>query len=188
MPSDVQKPYDTITDFATGRKIPDIGTEPHRQKVEKYLYEQLGYPLSSMGVDVELTLEVAGEPYHTQLDIVLTVQDRPFMVIKCAAGSLDSREKEVITAARIMAEQLVPYAVASDGKTAVVYDAVNRKKIGEGLNQIPSYETAKKFLKTYVPAPILEDRREREKIIFKSYDSMNLNVQRNVQQKPRDDE
>jgi len=181
MPSDVQKPYEMITDFATGRSIPDIGTEPHRQAVEKYLHERLGYPLSSIGVDVEMTLEVAGEPYHTQLDLVITVACKPFMVIKCAAGSLDSREKEVIAAARVMDAMPVPYAVSSDGTTALVYDAVNRKKIGEGLDQMPSYEAAEAFLQTYAPEPIAEDRRKREKIIFKSYDSMNLNVQRNVQ-------
>lgn len=180
MASDVQKPYDMITDFATGREVPDIGTETHRQAAEKYLHEQLGYPLASIGVDVELTLDVAGEPYQTQLDLVITVDAKPFMVIKCAAGSLESREKEVISAARIMAPLPVPYAVVSDGKAAVIYDAVERKKINAGMNQMPSYSAAQAFLETYAPTPIPEDRLEREKIIFKSYDSMNLNVQRSL--------
>lgn len=180
MRSDVQKPYEMITDYLTGREIPDIGAETHRQAVEKYLHEELNYPLSSIEVDVALALDVAGERYDTQLDLVIRVSDRPVMVIKCAAGSLSSREKEVLAAARIMEDLPVPYAVVSDGKTALVYDALSRKKIAEGLYQIPSYEAAREFLKTYAPAPIPEDRREREKIIFKSYDSMNLNVQRTL--------
>ena len=180
MASDVQKPYDMITDFATGRDVPDIGTETYRQAVEKYLHEHLGYPLSSIGVDVELALDIGGESYQTQLDLVLTVGEKSFMVIKCAAGSLESREKEVITAARIMAPLPVPYAVVSDGKTAVIYDAIERKKIGEGMDQVPSYSAAQVFLETYAPALIPEDRLKREKIIFKSYDSMNLNVQRSL--------
>jgi hypothetical protein len=180
MASDVQKPYEMITDYATGREVPDVGTETHRQAVEQYLHEKLHYPLSSIGVDVELALSVAGEPYDTQLDLVVTVSDHPFMVIKCAAGSLESREKEVIAAARIMAFLPVPYAVVSNGKTAVVYDAVSRKKMAEGLDQIPSYEAAQEVMKTYAPDPVPDHRREREKIIFKSYDSMNLNVQRSL--------
>jgi len=184
MASDVQKPYEMITDYATGREIPDIGTETHRQAVEKYLHEQLNYPLSSIGVDIELALSVAGEPYDAQLDLVITVSDQPLMVIKCAAGSLESREKEVIAAARTMGSLPVPYAVVSDGKTAVIYDALSRKKMAEGLDQLPSYEAAQEFIKTYAPAPIPEDRREREKIIFKSYDSMNLNVQRFLKKAP----
>lgn len=178
MPSDAQPPYDMITDFVTGRQVPDIGAEIHRQAVEKYLYAHLQYPFSSIGVDVPLSLEVSGEPFHTHLDLVITIGEKPFMVIKCAAGSLESREKEVITAARIMDALPAPFAVVSDGKTAVVYDTVGRKKVGEGLDQIPAYAAAREFLKTYAPAPIPPDRREREKIIFKSYDSMNLNVQR----------
>ncbi|MFP4227051.1 MAG: type I restriction enzyme HsdR N-terminal domain-containing protein, partial [Desulfobacterales bacterium] len=156
----------------------DIGAETHRQAVERYLHEKLNYPLSSIGVDVPLSLSVAGETYETQLDLVVAVSGQPVMVIKCAAGSLESREKEIIAAARIMGSVPVPYAVVSDGKTAVVYDALSRQKIAEGLEQIPSYEAAREFLKTYAPAPLPEDRREREKIIFKSYDSMNMNVQR----------
>jgi len=178
MTSDVQKPYEMITDYATGRKIPDIGAETHRQAVERYLHEKLNYPLSSIGVDVPLSLSVAGETYGTQLDLVVMVSGQPFMVIKCAAGSLESREKEVLAAARVMGSLPVPYAVVSDGKTAIVYDAVGRQKIAEGLDQIPTYEAAREFIKIYAPAPIAEDRQEREKIIFKSYDSMNMNVQR----------
>jgi len=180
MNSDVQKPYDLITDFVTGRRIPDIGAEEHRQAVEKFLCEEKGYPIESIGVDVELTLEVRGEPYSGQLDLVITLGGKPFMVIKCAAASLESREKEVISAARLLNPGPAPYAVVSDGKTAVVYDAVERKKIGTGLSQIPPYDAAEQFMYAYDPEPIAEKHLEREKIIFRSYDSMNLNVQRSL--------
>lgn len=180
MSADVLKSYDWLTDFVTGREVPNIGAEEHRQAVEKFLCEKKGYPPESIGVDVELTLEVRGEPYCSRLDLVIAPGASPFMVIKCAAASLESREKEVIAAARLLSPGPAPYAVVSDGKTAVIYDAIERKKVGEGLSQIPSRDAAEKFMAAYEPAPIAEEHLDREKIIFRSYDSMNQNVQRSL--------
>ncbi len=181
MSADVLKPYDWLTDFVTGREVPNIGAEEQRQAVEKFLCRQKGYPPESIGVDVEVSLEVRGEPYSSQIDLVIALGGNPFMLIKCAAASLESREKEVIAAARLLGPRPAPYAVVSDGKTAVIYDALERKKIGEGLFQIPARGAAEKFMAVYDPAPIAEKDLEREKIIFRSYDSMNQNVQRSLQ-------
>lgn len=182
MNQDVQKPYEMITDFITGRSVANIGAEEHRQAVEKYLYREKGFGAAEIGVDVPLSLTVGGGPYNTRLDLLVTVAEKPFMVIKCAAGSLESREKEVIAAARVLEPIPAPYAAVSDGKTAVVYDTAKRAKIGEGLSRIPAHEEAERFMEGYAPAPVDEKRLEREKIIFKSYDSMNLNVQRRLDQ------
>jgi len=99
-------------------------------------------------------------------------------VIKCAAGSLESRQREVLAAARICDPFLIPYAAASDGKTAVVYDTPSGQKIGEGLDAIPTHLQAKKILSEKPPIAISNNRREKEKMIFRSYDSMNVNVLR----------
>jgi hypothetical protein len=181
MSADGQKTYDWITDFVSGRRVPNIGAEEHRQAVEEFLVKDRGYPLESIGVDVDLSMDIRGERYSSQLDLVVTVRDRPFMVIKCAAGSLGSREKEVIAAARVVDLSPAPYAVVSDGKTAIVYDALSRGKIGEGLSRIPSYAEAKRLAASVPPEEIPETVRERDKIIFRSYDAMNLNVQRRLQ-------
>ena len=67
-----------------------------------------------------------------------------------------------------------------DGKTAIVFDTLKGKKLGEGLDAIPSKADAKKVLATLSFSPLPEKRREKEKLIFRSYDSMNVNVQRNL--------
>ncbi len=180
MGSEVQKPYELITDFITGRKIPNIGAEEQRQAVERFLVEEKGYQPENIGVDVPLALEAAGEPYRTLVDLLISVSGKPFMLIKCAAGSLESREKEVVSAARIISDMPVPYAAVSDGCSAVIYDTLRRKKTAEGLDQIPDYGAAEDFMASYKPSPVDEKVLERDKIIFKSYDSMNVNVQRSL--------
>jgi hypothetical protein len=103
-----------------------------------------------------------------------------FMVLKCAAGSLGSREREIVAAARLLDAYQIPWAVVSDGKTAIVLDTVSGKKIGDGLDAIPSRQEAIAQLQAYTPLAFPEERREREKLIFRTYDVENVNVQRKV--------
>ena len=79
-----------ITDFVTGKEIPNIGAEENRQMVEKFLVDEKGYLKEDIAVDVDLELTVAGEPYHSQIDLVVSLDDGlgpvHFMAIKCAAA------------------------------------------------------------------------------------------------------
>lgn len=169
-----------IIDFVTGKKIPDVGAEANRQEVEKFLVQKKGYLKTDIEIDVDMEIIVAGNPYRTQIDMVVSVGDTRFMVIKCAAGSLGSREREIVAAARILEGYQLPISVVSDGKTAIVLDTISGKKIGESLTAIPSKEKAGLSLKAAKLQPLPEGRFEREKLIFRSYDEMNVNVRRNI--------
>jgi len=180
--SDTLKPYTTITDFVTGREIPNVGAEENRQAVARYLVNEKGYSKDDIGVDIDIELVIAGEPYRSQVDLVVQTGagSLPIMVIKCAAGSLGSREREIVAAARLLENYQIPYAVVSNGKTAVVLDTVAGKKTGEGMAAIPSKEAAIRMLDSYRPISLPAQRLAREKLIFRTYDSENVNVQRNI--------
>ena len=180
--AEISKPHTMITDFVTGREVPNVGAEENRQAVEKYLTDKNGYLKEDIKVDVDIDITVAGEPYHSQVDLVVSLDGGKtrFMVVKCAAGSLSSREREIVATARLLDEYQIPYAVVSDGKTAVVLDTVTGKKIGDGLDAIPSKQEAIAILKSFTPAGFPKERREREKLIFRTYDLENVNVQRKV--------
>jgi len=180
--SDTLKPYSMITDFASGKKIPNVGAEENRQMVEKFLVNQKGYSKADIAVDVDIEIFVAGETYRSQIDLVVSIDGGsiPFMAIKCAAASLGSREREILAASRLLGENQLPFSVVSDGKTAIVLDTISGRKLGEGLHAIPSREEAREKLKTTARVPFPQEKREREKLIFRSYDSMNVNVGRNI--------
>jgi hypothetical protein len=180
--SDSLKPYSMITDFITGNKIPNVGAEENRQMVERFLVNEKGFSKEDIEVDVDIEMTVAGETYRSQIDLVVSVDGgvTRLMAVKCAAASLGSREREILAASRLLAENQLPFSVVSDGKTAIVLDTVSGKKLGEGLNAIPSKGEAREKLKTLQLRPFPKEKLEREKLIFRSYDSMNVNVQRNV--------
>ena len=181
---DILKPYSMIVDYVSGKSIPNVGAEENRQIVERFLVNERGYSKEDIAVDVDIEITVAGEIYRSQIDLVVSVEDEygstRLMAIKCAAASLGSREREILAAARLLVENQIPFSVVSDGKTAIVLDTVSGKKLGEGLNAIFSKAKAREILKEIKLLPFPKERREREKLIFRSFDSMNVNVGRNL--------
>jgi hypothetical protein len=180
--SETLKPFTMITDFVTGREIPNIGAEENRQAVAQYLVGEMGYSKDDIEMDVKIEMDIAGETYDSQVDLVVGVEGGRLriMAVKCAAGSLGSREREILAAARLLDEYQIPYAVVSDGKTAIVLDTISGKKIGDGMRAIPSKEAGVRLLKTYRPVALQANRVAREKLIFRTYDLENVNVQRNI--------
>jgi hypothetical protein len=180
--SETLKPYSMITDFVTGKEIPNVGAEENRQMVEELLVVEKGYARADIEVDVDLEIVVAGEPYRSQIDLVVGFDGGAsrFMAIKCAAASLGSREREILAAARLVGGAQIPLSVVSDGKTAIVLDTVSGRKLGEGLDAIPSKDQAREQLNGLDLQPFPEAKREREGLIFRTYDSMNVNVGRNL--------
>jgi hypothetical protein len=175
-----QKPYEFITDYITGEKIPNVGAEENRQAVEQWLINEKKYDRSDIVLNVPIDLQIGIDRYKSQIDMVVKVNDQSVMVFKCAAGSLDSREREAIAAARLLETNQIPFSVVSDGQTSIVRDVITGKIVGKGLDAIPSKKDAVLFLETFTPEPLPDNRAEREKLVFRTYDSMNVNVQRNV--------
>ena len=177
---DIPKTFRLITDFVTGEKIPDVGAEANRQTVERVLIAEKGYTKKDIEVDAPLEVTIGNESYCSSVDLVVSVDSTRYMAIKCAPGSLGSREREIVSAARLLDEYQIPVSVVSDGKTAMVLDTVSGEKIGEGLDAIPSKKALQETAKSLKLQPVAEKRLEREKLIFRSYDSMNVNVGRNI--------
>lgn len=170
-----------MKDYLTGREIPDVGAEANRQAVARFLVETKGYQAAAIIVDAPLEFEVAGEPYRSRIDLLVMAGQplRPFMAVKCAAGSLGSREREIVSAARIYdASCQIPLAVVSDGHKATVLDTVSGKKIAAGMTAIPDCQTADLQISRSTPVPYPPERVEREKLIFRSYDQLNVNIAR----------
>jgi len=174
------KPVPTVVDFVTGEQVPDMGAEANRQAVERILVNELGYEKKDVAVDVDIEMSISGEPYRSQIDLVVSVDGVRFMAVKCAAGSLGSREREILAAARLLDTFQIPLSLVSDGKTAILLDTASGKKLGEGLHMIPTKAQARDIIQSANLQPLAPDRLEREKLIFRSYDSMNVNVRRSL--------
>jgi hypothetical protein len=132
-PSKLNLNSESFVDFITGREVPNIGAEANRQLVERLLVEEKGYKKEEIEVDVPIVLEMGEQPYRSHLDLVVRVTGWRYMVIKCAAGSLASREREVISAARLLDLYQIPLAVVSDGPNGDYLGYDQRQVKGSGI-------------------------------------------------------
>ncbi len=94
------------------------------------------------------------------------------MIIKCAAGSLDSRQRQAVAAARVIASPPVPIAVVADSENAEVLDVATGKVIGEGFGAIPVKGQLLRILAETEPKPLSLERIEKEKRILLAFDTI----------------
>ncbi len=167
--------FEVLKDYVTGRETPNVGAEENRQAVEKALVELKGYSVEDIQVNAPVEFEVQDSVYKSTLDLVVRFEGRPLMVVKCAAGSLGSREREVLAGARIGVERPAFLAVVSDGVEWIVLWTNSGKVLGRGLEVIPTYEDAEEFIERCSSWVLNEDRTRRERLIFRSYDMDNVN-------------
>ena len=180
--SDAKIPHQMIKDYITGNQIPDIGAEGHRQAVERFLVEDKGYRREDIEVDVPISFEVAGEPYHSAVDLVVSPNggQTRLIAVKCAAASLGSREREILAAARLLDSYQIPLCLVSDGRRAILLDTLTGRQVGDSWDAVPSRQQALEMLDQLDLKPLPESWREKTRLIFRSYDSLNVNVARKL--------
>jgi hypothetical protein len=167
---------DCIKDYLTGKDVALTGAEENRQKVIRFLVEEKGYSKSDIKRRVCFELSISDEPYRTELDLVIIINGKTAAAFKTPAGSLSSWDREIIAGARIIVpEYQIPFAIVSDGENADIFDTVKGKKIFQGMNNIPSKEEMEKYLEKNPMAEFPKDKAERQKMVFKTYDMLNVN-------------
>lgn len=161
-----------ICDYITDRSFPDTDDERIRQKIERLLIEDEGYSKQDIEVDREFEIVIGEEVHRPKVDLIVSVDGKRFMIIKCARGSLVSREREVISCARILDSYQIPFAVVTNGEDAEVLDTISGEVMGNGLESIPSKEKALEAIKQIEFEKLPEKRIEKEKRIFLAFDAI----------------
>lgn len=136
-----------ICDFITGQMFLDTDDERIRQKMELFLVEEKGYSKEDIEVERGFEIALGDEVTMSKVDLVVSVEGKRFMVIKCARGSLVSREREVLSCARILDVYIIPFATVTNGEDAEVLDTISGEVIGCGLEAIPSKPQASEAIK-----------------------------------------
>ncbi|HYA86083.1 MAG TPA: type I restriction enzyme HsdR N-terminal domain-containing protein, partial [Nitrospirota bacterium] len=105
-----------------------------RHIAERMLLGEKGYTQDDVRKDVRFSVTLGPETVESFVDFLVTVDNRHAMVIKCAPGSLSSRERHVVAAARVLDSVPIPVAVVMDPLSAVVLDTISGRVTGEGFD------------------------------------------------------
>jgi len=143
-----------------------------RKLAEPVLLEEKGYTPEDIRKNVAFDVVLGTETVQSRVDFLVSLDKRNAMVIKCAAGSLGSRERHVVAAARVLGELPVPVAVVMDPMSAVVLDGVSGTVLGEGFEAIPTKEQLSKIVSGREIMPLPPEKLEREKRVLLAFDAI----------------
>ncbi|MBU0908748.1 MAG: type I restriction enzyme HsdR N-terminal domain-containing protein [Proteobacteria bacterium] len=164
--------YGTCTDYVTGETLTDTDDERTRQQLARLLVEEKSYPKSALEMRRKIETLFAGQFVVSKVDITVHHEGRRCMIIRYAPGSLVTRERSAVAAARVLdKEYRIPLAVVTNGKDAELLDTETGEVLGTSLAAIPAMaELAQMFDKLHF-AP-LNDRAksERELRILNAFD------------------
>lgn len=135
--------YGTLTDYVTGREIVDTDDERYRQKLCRLLVEEKGYRKSELEVGSKIETLFNHNFVVSKIDIVVKIAGRRIMVVRYGPGSLVTRERPALAAARVLdPEYIIPVTVVTNGEDSEVLDTATGTITGQGLTAIPARQQA----------------------------------------------
>ncbi|MBU2560618.1 type I restriction enzyme HsdR N-terminal domain-containing protein [archaeon] len=160
----------TITDFITGEKTPDTLAERVRQKTERFLVEDKNYSKSDIEVGIEFEVASGGETYRPSADLIINMEGKRVVIIKCIYGSLTAGERLTLSYARLLDSYQIPFAIITNGVETDVLDTVSGNVIGSGADAIPSKDELNPGELKFIEYP--KERVEKEKRILAAFESI----------------
>jgi len=139
--------YGTLNDFITGEELPDTDDERTRQDLSKMMVNDLAYHKKDLEPRRFIETLFTSQFVRSNVELTVTLGDRIFMIIRYAPGSLVTRERSVIAAARVLEKEYqIPLAVVTNGKDAELLDTTNGKVLATGMEAIPTRMQAEEML------------------------------------------
>ena len=163
--------YGSLADYVTGEPLVDTDDERYRQKLARLLVEERGFAKSELTMRRRIETLFAHQFVASKIDIVVSIGDQRVLVLRYGPGSLVTRERPAIAAARVLEEnQIIPLVVVTNGEDAELLDARTGKVLETGLGAIPAREKILSLLPGLDFTPVAPERREPELRILNAFD------------------
>ena len=147
-----------------------------RQDIEKFLLEKKGYSASEIEKDREFEVLIGNERCKSKTDIVISINGKRLISIKCFVGALVSRERQAVACARVLDSYQIPFAVVTDAADAIMLDTLTGKVISEGMESIPSRNELGELLQKIEFKKLPSERTEKEKRILLAFDAIKCTI------------
>jgi len=164
--------YGTLKDYLTGEELTDTDDERIRQQLSRMMVEELGYQREELLPRLCIETLFTRNFVTSTIDLTVELQDKQVMIIRYGPGSLVSRERSALAAARVLNDTYrIPLAVVTNGRDATLLDTVTAAERGSSMQAIPDRESLIALLPSLIFLPPQSDeKRLREKRILNAFD------------------
>ena len=126
--------YGTTSDYLTGESLNDTDDERIRQEMARIFVEERGYSKHELLPRKTITTSFSAQTVVSSLDLIISLNNYPLMVCRSAPGSLVSRERAAIAAARVFHPRYqLPLALIYNGRDAELLDTGTGRILANGL-------------------------------------------------------
>ncbi len=164
--------YGTLVDYLTKEELTDTDDERLRQNLYRMMVEKKGYKRDELIPRTCIDTFFTHHFVRSTIDLTINIKKISLFIIRYGPGSLVSRERSAIAAARVLhPDYIIPLAVVTNGHDAELLDTITGKIIGNGLDSIPDRKGSLGLLQTvtFCSKPV-GDKLEREKRILNAFD------------------
>ncbi len=159
-----------LEDYLTGEILPDTLDERYRQKIARLLVEEKGFAKAQISPRQQLGVCAGQRKAAVPVDFVVRIQSSVCMVVRFGPGSVVTRHRTALAAARLVAGSQIPVVVVTNGETADILDGTSGKPIGEGLSAIPSFGELNRLAANHRFSPLSPERLEKEARIVYAFE------------------
>jgi Type I restriction enzyme R protein N terminus (HSDR_N) len=145
-----------------------------REKVLSLLLAEKGFALEDLEIDVPYAFQVGQEAFLSRASLVITLEGRRLVLIKCGAGSILARERSTLALARLLTDYQIPLAVVTNSEDATLLDTVRGDTLDCGLAAIPTKERLLELMKGLALVPLPEKRSQMEMKILAAFEGLSL--------------
>jgi hypothetical protein len=92
--------YGTLKDYLTGEELPDTDDERCRQELARVMVEEKGYAADELEPRLVIDTAFNNQSVSSFIELTVRLQGHRFMIIRYGPGSLVTRERPAIAAAR----------------------------------------------------------------------------------------
>lgn len=146
--------YGMLNDLLTGEELQDTDDERIRQDLARNMVEDLGYAREELEPRLSIETEFNGNRTLSLIELTVRLHGRRLMIIRYGPGSLVTREKAAIAAARVLdPDYRIPLAVVTNGRDAELLETDTEKVLSTGMACIPDRQGAEALFKQYSYEP-----------------------------------
>jgi hypothetical protein len=130
---------------------------------------RIGFLKSQMSFQEILLLRTDEGEIEIPIEILVSVEGKPALLVKCIDGHTSAREQAAVAMARLHPRGPFPVVLVANGSDVVVIDTATRRMLGFGFEAVPTASSLRPLYERESAVPGNLTKPERDKRILAAY-------------------
>lgn len=164
-------------EVAREERLANMGIDRVRAMIVDYLISDKGYLKEEIETMKEFRVELNDASFTVTADIVIKVDGRGFLLVKCAMSSPESWERFTIALCRVACAEMIPFCLVTDGEFVRLVNVRTGEAVCEDFTKLPSRQEAAGLIGEISKTPFACAKPEKEKRILFAFSGIGCHTE-----------